>query len=98
MVVCTARSGRLDPTLAFGKRERAKIRSVMSAIFSHAMRYEWLNRNPITLVRQSAKRKRLPDVLTAEEIGGLLCEQWDPCRTAVLLAATTGLGVSDCWP
>src|SRR5712691_2556045 len=25
---------------------RAKIRNVMSAIFSHAMRYEWLNRNP----------------------------------------------------
>lgn len=67
----------------------------MSAIFTHAMRYEWLNRNPITLVRQSAKRERLPDVLTALEIGALLVELPDPCRTAVLLAACTGLRVSE---
>ncbi len=67
----------------------------MSAIFSHAMRYEWLNRNPIALVRQSAKRERLPDVLTAEEIGALLVELPEPCRTAILLAACTGLRVSE---
>jgi integrase len=67
----------------------------MSVIFNHAMRYEWLNRNPIALVRQSAKRERLPDVLTAEEIGALLAELADPCRMAVLLAATTGLRVSE---
>jgi hypothetical protein len=26
----------------------------MSAIFYHAMRYEWIDRNPIKLIRQSA--------------------------------------------
>ncbi len=52
-------------TLSLANGSRAKIRNVMSAIFSHAMRYEWLNRNPIALVRQSAKRERLPDVLSA---------------------------------
>jgi integrase len=67
----------------------------MHAIFVHAMRYEWLYRNPITLVRQSAKRERLPDVLTVTEIGGLLGELKDPYRTAVLLAACTGLRVSE---
>ncbi len=82
-------------TLPLANGSRAKIRNVMSAIFSHAMRYEWLDRNPITLVRQSAKRQRLPDVLTAEEIGALLGELTDPCQTAVLLAATTGLRVSE---
>jgi integrase len=81
--------------LPLANGSRAKIRNVMSAIFSHAMRYEWFNRNPIALVRQSAKRERLPDVLTAEEIGALLRELTDPCRTAVLLAATTGLRVSE---
>ena len=35
-------------TLPLANGSRAKIRSVMSAIFNHAMRYEWLNRNPIT--------------------------------------------------
>ena len=82
-------------TLPLANASKAKIRNVMSAIFTHAMRYEWLNRNPITLVRQSAKRERLPDVLTALEIGALLVELPDPCRTAVLLAACTGLRVSE---
>ena len=59
------------------------------------MRYEWTDKNPITLVRQSAKRERLPDVLTAEEIGALLAELREPYRTAVLLASCTGLRVSE---
>ena len=45
------------------KATRAKIRNLMSALFSHAMRYEWSDKNPIKLVRQSAKRERIPDVL-----------------------------------
>src|ERR1035437_6958940 len=81
--------------LPLANGSRAKIRNVMSAIFSHAMRYEWFNRNPIALVRQSAKRERLPDVLTAEEIGALLVELREPCHTAVLLASCTGLRVSE---
>jgi hypothetical protein len=45
------------------KGTKAKIRNLMSALFTHAMRYEWVDRNPIKLVRQSAKRERIPDVL-----------------------------------
>ena len=45
------------------KATRAKLRNLMSALFSHAMRYEWTDKNPIKLVRQSAKRERIPDVL-----------------------------------
>lgn len=41
------------------KGTRAKIRNIMSAIFHHAMRYAWVERNPIKLVRQSAKRERV---------------------------------------
>jgi integrase len=82
-------------TLPLANASRAKIRNIMHAIFTHAMRYEWLNQNPISFVRQSAKRQRLPDVLTAEEIGMLLAELTDHCRTAVLLAACTGLRVSE---
>jgi hypothetical protein len=40
----------------------------MSALFSHAMRYEWTGKNPIKLVRQSAKRERIPDVLELGEL------------------------------
>ena len=51
---------------------RAKIRNIMSALFHHAMRYEWLDANPIKLVRQSAKRERTPDVLELAELRLLL--------------------------
>jgi integrase len=82
-------------TLPLANASKAKIRSVMSAIFTHAMRYEWADRNPIALVRQSAKREKLPNVLTADEIGALLSELPEPCRTAMLLASCTGLPVSE---
>src|SRR5215472_14172609 len=47
---------------------KAKLRNLMSALYRHAMRYEWADRNPITLVRQSAKRSRIPEVLDVAEI------------------------------
>ena len=81
--------------LVLANPTKAKIRNVMSAIFTHAMRYEWTDKNPITLVRQSAKRERVPDVLTAEEIGALLAELEEPYHTVVLLASCTGLRVSE---
>jgi integrase len=67
----------------------------MHALFNHTMRWEYFSHNPITLVRQSAKRERVPDVLTVEEIGNLLSELPDASRTAVFLAITTGLRVSE---
>ena len=39
------------------------MRDLMSALCHHAMRYEWIERYPIKLVRQSAKREKVPDVL-----------------------------------
>lgn len=50
----------------------AKIRNVMSVLFNHACRYEFFDRNPIRLVRQSAKRRSPPVVLTPGEIRALL--------------------------
>jgi integrase len=74
---------------------RAKIRNIMSALFHHAMRYEWLDTNPIKLVRQSAKRERTPDVLELEELRLLLTKLELRERTLVLLDAATGLRVSE---
>jgi hypothetical protein len=77
------------------KATRAKIRNLMSALFSHAMRYEWTDKNPIKLVRQSAKRERIPDVLELAELQLLLTKLDTRERTLVLLAAATGLRVSE---
>jgi integrase len=70
---------------------KAKIRNLMSALFSHAIRWEWTARNPITSVRQSAKRQSVPDVLTPEELAALLSKVPEPLRTAAELDAFTGL-------
>jgi integrase len=67
----------------------------MSGIFHHAMRYEWVERNPIKLVRQSAKRERTPDVLELAELQLLLSKLAVRERTLALLDAATGLRVSE---
>jgi len=67
----------------------------MHVIFAHACRHEMLQKNPISLVRQSAKRKRTPDVLDAEELKNLLAALQNPARVLVFLTAATGLRVSE---
>ena len=76
---------------------RAKIRNLMSVLFNHAIRYEWLEqgKNPITLVRQGAKRKNIPTVLEPPEIQSLLLQLSSSFRLMVLLDATTGLRRSE---
>ena len=76
---------------------KAKIRSLMSVLFNHAIRHEWMEqgRNPILLVRQSAKRQRIPEWLEPEELSALLL-QLDRCfRVMVFLDAVTGLRRSE---
>lgn len=77
------------------KGTKAKIRNLMSALFHHAMRYEWTDRNPIKLVRQSAKREKIPEVLELAELQLLLSKLSVRERTLALLDAATGLRVSE---
>lgn len=73
----------------------AKIRNVMSVLFNHACRYEFFERNPIRLVRQSAKRRSPPVVLTPGEIRALLVGLEIRERTLVFIAASTGIRQSE---
>jgi integrase len=77
--------------LPLARGSRAKIRNLMSALYSHAIRWEWTEKNPIKSVRQSAKRMRIPDVLDPDEITALLGKLPEPLRTACELDAFTGL-------
>lgn len=72
-----------------------KIRNLMSVIFNHARRYDLFDRNPASLVRQSAKRRCAPSVLTVEEIRRLLAALEPRAQTVVLLAIGTGLRCSE---
>jgi integrase len=67
----------------------------MSVLFNHACRYELFDRNPIYLLRQSAKRRRVPTVLMPAEIKVLVDNLAVRERTLVLLAVSTGLRQSE---
>jgi hypothetical protein len=81
--------------LPLAKSSSAKIRNIFSVLFNHACRYDLFERNPITLVRHSAKRCRIPDVLTVEEAQRLLSVLAVKERTMVLMALGTGLRRSE---
>jgi len=76
---------------------KAKIRKTFNLLFNHAIRWEFAVRNPISGpvrgsgVRQSAKRERIPEVLTPEEFRRL--EAALPPRERVLICLALSLGL-----
>lgn len=50
-------------SLPLANGSKSKIRNIMSGMFSHACRYEMADRNPISDVRQSGKRQKVPIIL-----------------------------------
>lgn len=82
-------------SLPFAPGTRSKIRNIMSAVFNHAIRHEWIHRNPITKVRTSSKRLREPDVLSPAEFVALVSELPLREKAMVMLAGSTGLRRSE---
>lgn len=76
---------------------KAKIRNLMSVLFNHAIRYEWLEqgKNPITHVRQGATRQKDPEILSPQELRALISQLPPPFNLMILLAATTGMRRSE---
>jgi len=81
--------------LTLARPTRSSIRNLLHVLFNHAVEYEWLASNPITLVRQSGKRTRIPVILDIGQMGALLSRLAPLERTLVLLAASTGLRISE---
>jgi len=84
--------GALDGLLDGSK---AKIRNIMSAIFSHAVRFEIADKNPITPVRQSARRSKVPVILEATELHRLFDELGLRERAMIITEALTGIRRSE---
>jgi integrase len=82
-------------SLPYAPATRSKIRNIMSTLFNHGIRHEWIHRNPITKVRASAKRLREPDVLSPAELSALIAELPLREKAMVMLAASTGLRRSE---
>ena len=82
-------------SLTLARASCAKIRNLMSVVFNHGIRYQICDRNPIQLVRQSAKRKAVPVVLAPMDVQRLLSALALRERTLVLMAFGTGLRMSE---
>jgi len=67
----------------------------MHLLFQCARRWELTQVNPIDLVRQSARRRTIPRILTPEEFCALLACLREPYRSMVLVAACLGLRASE---
>jgi integrase len=67
----------------------------MSVLFNHTIRHGIGSVNPIRLVRQSAKRKEIPLVLTPDEIKKLIATLLLKESTLVFLDVGTGLRMSE---
>lgn len=74
---------------------KCKTRNIMSGIFSHAIRYEFADRNPITAVRQSGKREKVPVLLEVAELHRLFDELNLRERAMIVCDALTGMRRSE---
>jgi integrase len=76
---------------------RAKIRNAMSALYNHAIRWEFTDKNPIagpvkgSGVRVSSKRMSIPDILTIGEMQKLITAVRLRERVLIFLDMVTGL-------
>jgi len=83
--------------LALARGTKAKIRKTLGLLFNHALRWEFAIRNPISGpvrgsgVRQSAKRERIPEVLSADEFRRLEIVLRPRERVLICLALSLGL-------
>ena len=90
----TTKFGEPKP-LAGGTKE--KIRDAMSSVFNHAIRWGFIDRNPITGpvkgsgVRVFGKRERIPDILEVEEMQLLLASLGIREKAMVFVDMPTGL-------
>jgi integrase len=86
-------------SLALAPKTKGNIRNVMAVIFNCAMRWGLvdLEINPLMLVRVKgiSRRQAEPRVLNASEIQVLIPKLVEPCRTAVIVALSTGLRCSE---
>lgn len=74
---------------------KAKLKCVLSMLYQHAIRHEWLAFNPISRVRTSQMRLRDKDVLTPVEFQKLAQQLSVRDKAMVMLTGSTGLRRSE---
>jgi len=67
------------------------VRNFFHMLFQWARRWRYVDANPVTLVRTSRKRNKIPRVLKPKEVRALLAELGEPYKTMVQLCCALGL-------
>jgi integrase len=99
-LVCLAKDHAIgeapQPPKGMAPGTKAKIRNTLSSLFTHCIRHELYNKiNPISTVRQGARRVRKPDTLELEEIIDLIQNVQEPAiRMMVDTAAAAAFALS----
>jgi len=81
--------------IALSTKTRANIRQLFHVLFECARRWELSTENPISLVRQSAKRSRALAKLSVAQYQALVATMIEPYRTIVLIAGCLGLRIGE---
>lgn len=86
--------------LDLAPKTRSHIRSLLHTIFQYAVRWDLVDKNPISLVRVKGGSKRLrpPRVLTPEEFCLMTPLIAEPYQTQVWIAGCLGLRASEIMP
>lgn len=82
-------------SLGLAPKTKLNLRTIFHVIYTYALRWNFTDRNPIALVRQTGGRRSIPRILTVQEIKLLLPQLDEPYRTMVLIAASLGLRASE---
>jgi len=82
-------------SLNLAPKTKLNLRTIFHVIYTFALRWNFTDRNPIALVRQSGGRRAVPRILTVQEIRRLLEQLDTPYRSMVLIAASLGLRASE---
>lgn len=83
--------------LKLSPKTKSHIKQLMHVIFGCAMRWELIDKNPISLVRVKggSKREVRPRILEVAEFGRLVSAIKEPYRTMVVIAGSLGLRISE---
>jgi integrase len=82
-------------SLSLAPSSKAKLKSILSTLYNHAIRYEWLTFNPISRVGTSSKRLRDQGRTHPDEFQRLAEQVSVRSRAIVLIAGRTGLRRSE---
>ena len=94
--------GKLQRTVGEEKIDLApgskkKIRDVMHVLFKHAIRYEWMDRNPIAAVRQGGERRLVPELIEVSDLSRLIFEVLSLRERVMILSMRDRITPAESW-